>query len=361
MHKIKDLNNITLSIGIDTLFINVQYPGNDIYYSWYEMVDKMPAYMLKEGVPAKGFVVSPGKLGYNLCVSWGNVSAYLSKYNVSERADGIGMGILLQIGPLFINMYQDEVYSEILRFLEKLGLPDIFPMTVTRVDLRIDLLGFPIKGIPRVSLENQWVGRAELTKTYSNGPIIQGYEIGSRQSAVFLRIYNKVLEAKKSGDLSYWYRVWGQKPSEVTRIEWQVRPKKGDFPESIKQFALLNSHSMAELGKYLLSWGRLTMPMSNDSVKSRWPLHPLWDLLHRGIEQYSQKPLSELKRTPASYEKSICDLIPMTEGLISTLMARQNPENPNWADVEEKLDWGKIHDDAAHKGQNLLNGGSEKE
>jgi len=344
-------------VGLDTLWVHVKYPDNELYHCWYEKVENQPRHILQKGIPVDGFVVRLGGPAYDLSIWQGDARVLLSRFRQGDRPSGCGMGILVQLGPKFINEYQNDIQLGVLSLLRDIGLTGLYPMTVSRVDLRVDLLGFPVMRVSPNMLANQWVGRAKLRRTYSEGPIITGYEIGVNQSVVFLRIYDKVLKATEDGSLRYWYSVWGEKPSVVTRFEWQVRSKKAGLPINITNFQFFNSHSLAELGKYLLGWGRLVAANPPESVKYRRSLHPLWVGLHQAIDDYSQLPLHKLKRTPPSPNDAPNILKRLVEGHLSTGMAYTGLTLEEYV---KTLDRDRMNERAAYKAQLLKNGGIRK-
>jgi hypothetical protein len=90
-----------------------------------------------------------------------------------------------------------------------------------------------------------------------------------------LRIYNKIAEAVKSGDIEYWFDVWAEYVGPVTRVEWEVRHNNGGF-EKLEDFDQLSELKIVELVNYLKKWGRLCLPNSRDRNRRRWELAPFW-------------------------------------------------------------------------------------
>jgi hypothetical protein len=161
--------------------------------------------------------------------------------------------------------------------------------------------------------------------------------IGSRESPIFLRIYDKKEQATKDNDIVFWLDVWGGVQDDVTRVEWEVKPNNGNFEKYLSDFKHFDWYTGRELLIYLLDWGRLAEPSESDSTRSRWPDSEFWKGLREislqwadGVDwpvtrfQHTVKPMSE------RYAKQLA-------GMIAGGMARTNPEDPNIEELYQKL------------------------
>ncbi len=91
---------------------------------------------------------------------------------------------------------------------------------------------------------------------------------------IFLRVYDKIAEIKQQSDKVWFFLLW-EEDENVWRIEWQIRKAV------LKKFGIVTFNDLknrqGDLLYYLaVEHDTLRIP-NNDSNKSRWPLHPLWD------------------------------------------------------------------------------------
>ena len=106
---------------------------------------------------------------------------------------------------------------------------------------------------------------------------VQTFTLG--KGDVVLRVYDKVAEIRQQSAKVWFYQLWGQEEN-VWRIEWQVRkPVLRSF--NISTFVDLREQQGALL-RYLADYHDTLRTQTQDSNRSRWPLHPLWaDLQER--------------------------------------------------------------------------------
>lgn len=147
---------------------------------------------------------------------------------------------------------------------------------VSRVDLCCDFVtDFLIQSLP----EESWVSRSRKeTRRRENGELT-GFVFGEG-SPISARLYDKKLEIRKSRKqfLEDLWRLegWDQQ-SQVWRLEYQIKRKPltefglSSFKDVERQIRSLWAYATAE-------WLRLVVP-GKDQTRSRWPTHPLWDVL----------------------------------------------------------------------------------
>lgn len=187
----------------------------------------------------------------------------------------------------------------------------------SRVDLCIDFITTePLEGIN----DYAWVSRAHLINRYSNKRNFSGWVIGSG-GAMSARLYDKTLEIQKSKK-DYLRDIWRSEgwdeKQTVWRLEFQFRR------EVLKQLNVLSVHdllaNLKNLWEYAThEWLRLTIPNTNDETQTRWPNHPLWDILSDAPWE-SDNPI-KLKRTHLTRPPSRESLFVNGLGGITSFMA----------------------------------------
>jgi len=327
-------------VSIDTLYLHVKYPKKDIYDHYHREVLDVDTRILKEGYISGEFVIRNGANGYKLSVWKHDIRAYLTDQVDEKCGDGKGMGIWLQIGPRFLLHHANEVHQAVNEFLSEIGINKDYPITISRLDLAVDCLGLQMEDQNPNYWKEGWVGRSKVSKVFFNSRtgVLETICVGSRKSPIFLRIYDKVAESIEKGNYVYWFDVWNKYAGPVTRIEWEVKPKKGNFQEDLKDFKKFNGFVIRELMNYLLDWGKLCVSNPSDSNRNRWNEDQLWIELKENLEEWLDSvhwPTTrfgkEFKGISEAYLKSV-------SGTISGAMARFNPENPNLISLIEGLE-----------------------
>ncbi|MCF6205213.1 MAG: hypothetical protein L3J59_16375 [Methylococcaceae bacterium] len=165
---------------------------------------------------------------------------------------------------------------ESIKFIVNTLASSVDKVSVSRVDICIDFM-------TDVNLskftEDNWVTRAKSFSRYSENSQFTGWSIGKGQ--LMARLYNKTTESKKSNK-QFFYDVWSDNgwgyKDQVWRIEFQFKR------ETLNQ---LNAIMVEELEEKLSSlwcyattqWLRLTLPSKQDTARTRWDNHPLWEML----------------------------------------------------------------------------------
>ena len=317
-------------VAIDTLYLHMKYPKRDIYDMYHQPVEGVDTRILKTGFVYGDFVIKGGGSGYKVSVWQHDARVFLTDQVDEKCGEGEGMGIWIQLGPKFLIHNMNDLKSEIIYFLIDIGIKDFFPISVTRLDLAIDCLGLAMVNQNENFWKNGWVGRSQLSKVIYNSRSsnLESIYIGSRQSPIYLRIYDKVAQSIADGDYLYWLDVWKNFEGPVTRIEWEVKPKKGNFPERLTDFDKFNYEAVRELLVYLLDWGKLCNPDLADSNRSRWEENQLW----LEIRELAEKWLNGVNWPTSRFGKEFHGVnekyIKFLSGTISGGMAKINPDEP---------------------------------
>ncbi|MHA1974131.1 MAG: replication initiation factor domain-containing protein [Candidatus Hodarchaeales archaeon] len=318
-------------VSIDTLYLHVKYPKSDIYDYYFREVSDVDTRILKKGYVSGDFVIKNGANGYKVSVWKHDARAFLTDQVDEKCGEGKGMGIWIQLGPKFLLQHANELHQAVYDFILEIGVNKDYPITITRFDLAIDCLGLKMNDQNLNYWKEGWVGRSKISKIFYNSRTgrLETICVGSRKSPIFLRVYDKIAQSIIEGDSVFWNDVWNRYNGSVTRVEWEVKPKKGNFPEDLKYFKRFNGLAIRELMNYLLDWGRLCVPNPSDSNRNRWKEDELWVDLRSlvkewldGVDWPTSRYGKEFHGTSEAYLKFL-------SGAISGGMARLNPNHPS--------------------------------
>lgn len=216
------------------------------------------------------------------------------------------------------------VYQELLELLPEFGDLTGSAM-VSRIDLAADFVSnIAMDSWPRTA----WVTRATQIHSYAKDQIFTGWTIGMG-GIISARLYNKVEEILYTGKawvMNLWQKA-GWIPGEtVWRLEFEL---KRDF---LKEKGLSGLDGVLEhlngLWSYATTeWLRLTIPSESDTVRARWPVHPLWmNLASVDWESTSSAKLERFSnaRTPTEQR-----LATMVMGSLVSYMAMHSLDDHN--------------------------------
>lgn len=200
----------------------------------------------------------------------------------------------------------DKAISDVLLLLTDIFGPNIY-VQLAQIDLCIDLTGWDIGS---VCFKQQFIYRAAKTgefpeheetsrmvtgpeRTFERWRRVTGLPFGMRTSAVSCLIYDKTDEIKYQSPKKVWFHdLWRANgwdgASPVWRVEFRFRrPALHEFGlESM--FEVLDhmedlwtyaaGHAGGDADGWPDGWLRYVVP-SEDSNRSRWPVHPLWQVV----------------------------------------------------------------------------------
>lgn len=339
---------------IDALYLTVKYPYSDIFDRWNRYAEGIDHRKLSQGLPVGDFVVTTGSSGYKISVRQHDARIFLTPDVDQKRGEGQGMGIWMQLGSKFLIENGPRLHTAVKELLLKIGVHGDYETRITRIDIAMDLFGESIQDHSLDDWRKNWVGRSKISKAHFSNKAddVETIYFGSRSSAVYMRIYDKLAEAIKDNDIQFWLDVWGGVSDAVTRVEWEVKPNKGLFAVQLQNFALFNGFAARELLNYLLDWGRLAEPDLSDENRSRWPDSEFWQGLREVAAQWAYGvdwPITRYRHImkPMSAAYAI-----QAAGGIAGAMARSNPDNPNISDMFDQLEgFGISYDDIERKAQ----------
>lgn len=341
---------------IDTMHLNVKYPYLDVYKNWVRHTNGLDHRKLKEGVPAGDFVVRSGASCYKVSVWQHDARVYLTDYVDERVGEGKGSGIWIQLGPKFILHHMNHLHTAVKDLSAAIGVVGDFPIKITRLDFAGDMLGIEMKSQDLELWRDGWVGRSKVSGNFFNSRTgaLETINIGSRGSAVFLRVYDKVAQAVKEGDIDYWRDVWKGFDGPVTRVEWEVKTSEGNFSKDLVDFNLFNGFSLCELLNYLLDWGRLCIPNPEDSNNRRWEDAPFWADLREMATVWTNDVDWPTSRLGKEFHGITSAYVKFISGTIAGAMARFGEDEPSIMKMFDELGkhgepLDKIKDKAEHK------------
>jgi hypothetical protein len=170
-----------------------------------------------------------------------------------------------------------HLHARFLTWATSAGLSSERPESVSRVDWAFDY------HLPVVDFdESHFVSVAGKDSKHREGGRIQTLTFG-RGDAV-LRVYDKVAEIEQQSHKTWLFRLWNGICEDVWRIEWQARKTL------LRQFGIRTVESLFErqgdVLRYLATEHTTLRTPTDDSNRSRWPLHPLWLDLQRRISTF---------------------------------------------------------------------------
>ena len=325
-------------IHLDTLYLVVKYPHLDAFQRWYSQIEGVDYRLLKQGIVSGDFVIKGGASCYKVS-AWQHDARVFFTDQVDEKVgDGKGAGVWVQLGAKFLIHHMYNLQTAVKELLAAVGVVGDYPIKINRLDVAIDLFGVTMQEQDLNLWRNGWVGRSKVSANFFNSRTgaLETINIGSRGSAVFLRIYDKLAQAIQEGDIDYWLDVWNCSPSAVTRIEWELKPKQGGFPMDLQDFSLLTGFSIRELLKYLIDWGRLCVPNPDDTNNRRWQDAPFWESARALVAEFSEDDYP-ISRYGKEFHGVSDAYVKFLSGTISGGMARLALQEPDLHSLFEGL------------------------
>lgn len=164
------------------------------------------------------------------------------------------------------------LHQEFVDWTGELRLHAVRAEALSRVDFAFDVR------LPSLNFDaDSFVTLASRDAQHRKDRKAQTFRFG--EGDVVLRVYDKSAEIRESSQKDWFYALWGGVTEDVWRIEFQVR-KDILRRFSIRTFADLDAGA-GDLLRYLMHEHTTLRVKSDDSNRSRWPLHPLWALLQR--------------------------------------------------------------------------------
>lgn len=158
------------------------------------------------------------------------------------------------------------LHERFLRWAESVRLRPYRPESLSRVDFTFDYY------LPVIDFDQDgFVSQADKDAQHRKHGKIQTFRFGTGD--IVLRIYNKCDEINETSHKTWLYELWGI-DHDAWRIEWQVR-KQVMHMVGIRTFESLQERQ-GDLLRLLVTQHTSLRTKTEDSNRSRWPLHPLW-------------------------------------------------------------------------------------
>jgi hypothetical protein len=313
------------------MYIHMKYPNKDVFEKWYFHVKDIDSRKVNQGIVVGDYVVKGGGSGYKVSVWFHDARVFLTDQVDEKCGEGYGMGIWIQLGPKFLLEHINNLQHAVNEFLADVGIQGDYPISITRIDIAVDLLGFSLQDQNIQEWKEGWVGRSKPSGVFYNSRTgkLETIYVGSRKSPVFLRIYDKLAQSLVDGDYGYWKDVWKGFEGPVTRIEWEVKPKDGNFSNDLKEFDRFNGFSVRELLNYLLDWGRLCIPDSADVNRNRWEDSSFWKEVRELVKEFCKEINWPSSRYGKEFHGVSVAYIRSVSGTISGAMARLGGNEPD--------------------------------
>ena len=177
-----------------------------------------------------------------------------------------------------VALWQSGVANLHQRFMDwvaSMGLAVFQPERLSRVDFTFD---YPLETIDFD--EDSFVTQFAKDAQHRKDRKIQGFRFG--EGELLLRVYNKVDEIREKSAKMWFFDLWGVDQN-VWRIEWQVR-KNWLRTFGIRTYTDLEERQ-GDLLRFLVTDHTTLRIQSEDSNRSRWPIHPLWKHLQTQVKQ----------------------------------------------------------------------------
>jgi hypothetical protein len=299
----RGLNLQSVFFGIDSLYLVMEYPHADVFDFWMSYVRETPNARLRAGVVVEDYVIKNGGNGYKLSVWDGDARLYMTDRvednTQNEGEDGQGMGLMLQLGPQWLQQCADIVCPEVLIdnvFAQfnyfQVRQPQNYPVRLNRLDIALDIAGLRVDDFSIDEWRRGWVGYAHPRQLHFS-PLtrgIEGFAIGSSEGVVRFKVYDKVLQSIQKGISRFWRSVWNvseETSVDVARFEWSIRVYEARFV-GMRYLTDFTFEGFMDLLNYVsLKWGRLCIPEDDDANRSRWEIAPLWAEVRRLITEWT--------------------------------------------------------------------------
>lgn len=159
-----------------------------------------------------------------------------------------------------------NLHQRFMDWAQSVGLVAYQPERLSRVDFTFDYF------LPSINFdEDSFVSAASKDNQHRKNRKIQTFSFG--EGDIKLRLYNKCDEINEKSAKSWFFKLWGI-DHDVWRIEWQVR-KSSLRNCGICTFAELQQRQGIVL-RVLVNDHTTLRIKTDDSNRSRWALHPLW-------------------------------------------------------------------------------------
>jgi hypothetical protein len=165
--------------------------------------------------------------------------------------------------------------------------------------------------------EDSFVTVAEKDSQHRKHGKVQTFTFG--RDEVVLRVYNKSDEIKEASGKYWLYPLWEGQTENVWRVEWQVRK------ETLKRFGLRTFDDLfdgyGDLLRFLVSEHTSLRIKTDDSNRSRWPVHPLWSTLAQKIDTLPAQGVYREVNPQVALDETLIRMAISMEGYLKKIAA----------------------------------------
>lgn len=167
------------------------------------------------------------------------------------------------------------LHERFITWAQSVGLVSSQPERLSRVDFTFDY------HLPIIDFdEDNFISQATKDNQHRKHRKVQTFRLG--EGSVILRVYNKSDEIQEKSAKTWFYDLWGRE-EEVWRIEWQIRK------ECLRSVGIQTYEDLKErqgdLLRLLVQQHTTLRIKTEDSNRSRWPIHPLWKDLQQHVAE----------------------------------------------------------------------------
>lgn len=183
---------------------------------------------------------------------------------------------------------------------------------LSRVDFAFDFW------LPTVDFdEDSFVTVADKDSQHRKNGNVQTFTFG--RGDIVVRIYNKSDEIIEASGKYWLHALWQGQKDNVWRVEWQVRK------EVLKRFGLRTYADLFEgygdVLRYLVSEHTSLRTKTDDTNRSRWPVHPLWTLLSEHIATLPAQGVYREVDAAAGLDETLIRMAISMEGYLKKVAA----------------------------------------
>lgn len=253
------------------------------------------------------FMLSPNgtKSGYPFLISNQDCTIQFGEFNDPSFFVKYSSFALWNKGAKFLHQRFEK-------WTESLGFVKVRPESLSRCDFAFD---FHLEDIDFD--EDSFVTSAAKDSQHRKNGKVQTFTFG--RDEIVLRVYDKSAEVEESSGKYWLHPLWQGQIENVWRVEWQIRK------ETLKRFGLRTYDDLFEgygdVLRYLISEHTSLRVKSEDSNRSRWPVHPLWSLLGDKIDTLPAQGIYREVNPQAALDETLMRMAISMEGYLKKVAA----------------------------------------
>lgn len=228
--------------------------------------------------------------------------------------------VYMQISSELLTMHGYESALQLAREIAGQIVSECTRGAVSRLDLCCDF----VTDFDWLSVDpNAWICRSNKRSEYREANALTGYVFG-KSGDVLARLYDKTREIEVS-DKGFFKDIWkacgwdGQQT--VWRIEYQMRHTFLKETYTANPDSLTNKINSA--WRYLTTnWLSLRHNVSHDGNSSRWPLHPVWQVLCNA--RFNHAGVNDIRRARFEVLPSDYSIFTGAVGYLTSFMVKHD-------------------------------------